>query len=59
MEGYRWLHLQAIQMGFVVQQDTIQQILKLVNDQGVGQLRRAQQFFSRKITSFFLTNVRL
>ena len=42
MQGYRWLHLRAIQIRFVVQQDTIWQILKLVDPQGVDQLRRAQ-----------------
>lgn len=41
IQGYRWLHLRAVQMGFVVQQDTIRQI-KLIDPQGV-ELRRAQR----------------
>ena len=41
MQGYRWLHLRAIQLGFVVQQDTIRQIIKVLDPQGV-ELRRAQ-----------------
>ncbi|XP_053296889.1 uncharacterized protein LOC128456658 [Pleuronectes platessa] len=41
MQGYRWLHLRAVQRGFVVSQDTIRRIIKLVDPQGV-ELRRAR-----------------
>ncbi|KAL4009634.1 hypothetical protein ACER0C_003486 [Sarotherodon galilaeus] len=34
MQGYRWLHLRAIQHGFVVSQDTVRCIIKLVDPQG-------------------------
>ncbi|XP_061096945.1 uncharacterized protein LOC133127793 [Conger conger] len=47
MQGYRWLHLRAIQMGFVVQQDTIRQIIQLIDPQGVD-LRRAQRLRRRQ-----------
>lgn len=39
MQGYGWLHLRAVQRGFVVSQDTIRRIIKLVDPQGV-ELRR-------------------
>ena len=42
MQGYRWLHLRAVQRGFVVSQDTIRRIIKLVDPQGV-ELRRARR----------------
>lgn len=41
MQGYRWLHLRAVQRGFVVTQDTIRRIIKLVDPQGV-ELRRSR-----------------
>ena len=47
MQGYRWLHLRAMQLGFVVQQDTIRQIVKFLNPQIVG-LRRAQHLRRRQ-----------
>ncbi|KAL3987647.1 hypothetical protein ACER0C_014762 [Sarotherodon galilaeus] len=42
MQGYRWLHLHAIQHGFVVSQDTVRCIIKLVDPQ-VVELRRARR----------------
>ena len=47
MQGYRWLHLRAIQHGFVVSQDTIRCIIKLVDPQGV-ELRRARRLRRRQ-----------
>ncbi|ROI74356.1 hypothetical protein DPX16_21905 [Anabarilius grahami] len=40
MQGYRWLHLRAIHRGFVVSQDTIRRIIKLVDPEGVECRRR-------------------
>ncbi|KAF7642721.1 hypothetical protein LDENG_00252490, partial [Lucifuga dentata] len=42
LQGYRWLHLRAVQLGFVVSQDTIRRIIKLVDPEGV-ELRRARR----------------
>lgn len=47
MQGYCWLHHLALQQGFVVQQDTVRQIIKLIDPQGVDlwksrRLRRRQ-----------------
>lgn len=47
MQGYRWLHLRAVQQGLVVSQDTIRQIIKLVDPQGV-ELRRARRLRRRQ-----------
>ena len=47
MQGYRWLHLRAIQLGFIVQQDTIRQIVKFLDPQGV-ELRRSQRLRRRQ-----------
>lgn len=47
MQGYRWLHLRALQTGYVVQQDTIRQIIKLIDPQGV-ESRRAQRLRRRQ-----------
>ncbi|KAL3973710.1 hypothetical protein ACER0C_024917 [Sarotherodon galilaeus] len=47
MQGYRWLHLRAIQHGFVVSQDTVRCIIKLVDPQGV-ELRRARRLRRRQ-----------
>ncbi|KAL7870469.1 hypothetical protein SRHO_G00079660, partial [Serrasalmus rhombeus] len=47
MQGYRWLHLRAVQRGFVVSQDTIRRIIKLVDSQGV-ELRRARRLRRRQ-----------
>lgn len=47
MQGYRWLHLRAVQRGFVVSQDTIRRIIKLVDPQGV-ELRRARRLRRRQ-----------
>ena len=38
-QGYRWLHLHAIQRGYVVSQDTIGQLIKLLDPEGVEQRR--------------------
>ncbi|KAA8590318.1 hypothetical protein FQN60_014252 [Etheostoma spectabile] len=47
MQGYRWLHLRAVQQGYVVSQDTIRRIIKLVDPQGV-ELRRARRLRRRQ-----------
>ncbi|XP_035985476.1 uncharacterized protein LOC118558974 [Fundulus heteroclitus] len=47
MQGYRWLHLRAVQKGFVVSQDTVRRIIKLVDPQGV-ELRRARRLRRRQ-----------
>ncbi|XP_034051654.1 uncharacterized protein LOC117561399 isoform X2 [Gymnodraco acuticeps] len=47
MQGYRWLHLRAIQQGLVVSQDSIRRIIKLVDPQGV-ELRRAHRLRRRQ-----------
>ncbi|KAF3836224.1 hypothetical protein F7725_028782, partial [Dissostichus mawsoni] len=47
MQGYRWLHLRAIQQGLVVSQDSIRRIIKLVDQQGV-ELRRAHRLRRRQ-----------
>lgn len=39
MQAYPWLHLRALQRGYVVQQDTIRQLIKLLDPVGV-ELRR-------------------
>ena len=44
MQGYRWLHLHAVQQGFVVSQDTI---IKLVDPQGV-EFRRERHLRHRQ-----------
>ncbi|XP_051942829.1 uncharacterized protein LOC127615238 isoform X2 [Hippocampus zosterae] len=49
MQGYRWLHLRAIQKGFVVSQDTIRQIIQFVDPVGVG-IRRARRLRRRQYT---------
>lgn len=50
MQGYRWLHQRAIQRGFVVQQDVIRQIIKLLDPQGV-ELRRARRLRRRQYST--------
>lgn len=47
MQVYRWLHLRAIQHGFVVSQDTVRCIIKLVDPQGV-ELRQAWRLRRRQ-----------
>lgn len=47
MQGYHWLHLRAVQRGFVVSQETIRCIIKLVDPQGV-ELRRARRLRRRQ-----------
>ncbi|KAF7653483.1 hypothetical protein LDENG_00082350, partial [Lucifuga dentata] len=42
IQRYRWLHLRAVQRGYVVTQDTIRQLIKLLDPVGV-ELRRAQR----------------
>ncbi|KAG8013691.1 hypothetical protein GBF38_022176 [Nibea albiflora] len=50
MQGYRWLHLRAVQQGFVVSQDTIRSIIKLADPQGV-EIRQARRL-RRQINLF-------
>ncbi len=45
--GYRWLHLRAIQAGFVVSQDTIRQLLKLLDPHGVS--LRSRRILHRRL----------
>ncbi|XP_035990558.1 uncharacterized protein LOC118562959 [Fundulus heteroclitus] len=47
MQGYRWLHLRAVQNGLVVQQDTIRQIIKFLDPEGV-ELRRTRRLRRRQ-----------
>lgn len=47
MQGYRWLHLRAIQTGYVVQQDTVRRIISLLDPQGVA-TRKAQRLRRRR-----------
>ncbi|XP_054896807.1 uncharacterized protein LOC129366793 [Poeciliopsis prolifica] len=47
MQGYRWLHLRAIQHEFVVSQDTVRQLIKLFDPEGV-ELRRARRLRRRQ-----------
>lgn len=47
MQDYRWLRLCAVQRGFVVSQETIRCIIKLVDLQGV-ELRRARRLRRRQ-----------
>lgn len=46
-QGYRWLHLRAIQQGYVVSQDTIRQLVKLLDPDGVAK-RRARRLSRRQ-----------
>ena len=46
MQGYRWLHLRAVQRGYVVSQDTIRHLIKLFDPEGV-ELRRARRLRRR------------
>ena len=41
LQGYRWLHLRAIQRGFVVSQEKMRMIIKVLDPEGV-ELRRAR-----------------
>ncbi|XP_073449710.1 uncharacterized protein [Aquarana catesbeiana] len=47
MQGYRWLHLRALQKGFVVTQKTIRQMVKYLDPEGV-QLRTARRLHRRR-----------
>ena len=46
MQGYRWLHLRAIQRGYVVSQDTVRQLIKLLDPVGV-ELRQTRRLRRR------------
>ncbi len=35
LQGYGWLHLCAVQRGYVVLQDTLRQLIKLFDSEGV------------------------
>lgn len=50
MQGYRWLHLRAIQRGYVVSQDTVRQLIKLIDPEGVEH-RRARRLRRRRCRS--------
>ena len=50
MQGYRWLHLRAIQRGFVVSQRTIRLILRALDPHGV-EIRRARRLRRREYTT--------
>ncbi len=47
LRGYRWMHHRAIQRGFVVSQETIRRLMKIVDADGV-ELRRAQRLRRRQ-----------
>ena len=40
LQGYRWMHQRAIQRGFVVSQETIRLIIKILDSEGVELRRR-------------------
>lgn len=42
LHGYRWMHLKCIQNGFVVKQETVRMILKILDPEGVSQRRRSR-----------------
>ncbi|KAK0153303.1 hypothetical protein N1851_005037 [Merluccius polli] len=50
MQGYRWLHLRAIHKGYVVSQNTVRQLIKLFDPEGVEQ-RRARRLSRRQYHS--------
>ena len=50
MQGYRWLHLQAVQRGLVVSQDTARQIIKALDPRGV-EARQAHRLRRRIYTT--------
>ena len=49
LQGYRWMHQRAIQRGFVVSQETIRLIIKILDPEGV-ELRRARRLRRRQYT---------
>ena len=49
LQGYRWMHQRAIQRGFVVSQETIRLIIKILDPEGV-ELRRARRLRHRQYT---------
>lgn len=51
MQAYPWLHLRALQRGYVVQQDTIRQLIKLLDPVGVElrQIRPQRMDFYDKL----------
>ena len=46
LQGYRWMHQRAILRGFVVSQETIRLIIKILDPEGV-ELRRARRYIQR------------
>ncbi|XP_035996634.1 uncharacterized protein LOC118564068 [Fundulus heteroclitus] len=50
LQGYRWLHLRAIQRGIVVSQNTMRMIIKILDPEGV-ELRRARRLRRRQYIS--------
>ncbi|KAK0134343.1 hypothetical protein N1851_005019 [Merluccius polli] len=50
MQGYRWLHLRAVQRGLVVSQETVRQIIKALDPHGV-EMRRAHRLRRRLYTT--------
>ena len=50
MQGYRWLHLRAIHKGCVVSQNTVRQLIKMLDPEAVEQ-RRAQRLRRRQYHS--------
>ncbi|XP_078799348.1 uncharacterized protein LOC110016040 isoform X2 [Oryzias latipes] len=49
LQGYRWLHQRALQRGFVVSQETIRALIKILDPEGVD-LRRARRLRRRQYT---------
>ena len=49
-QGYRWLHRRAVQRGYAVSQDTIRQLIKLLDPEG-GEQRRVRRLRRRHYLS--------
>ena len=50
-QGYRWLHRRAVQRGYAVSQDTIRQLIKLLDPEG-GEQRRVRRLRRRQLKPF-------
>ena len=50
LQGYRWLHLRAIQRGFVVSQETMRMTIKVLDPEEV-ELRRVRRLRRRQYNS--------
>ncbi|KAF3856889.1 hypothetical protein F7725_017612 [Dissostichus mawsoni] len=50
LQGYPWLHLRAVQRGFVVSQETMRLVIKALDPEGV-ELRRARRLRRRQYHS--------